>query len=76
MDKRREAAMSYKVINVITAIDYIEEHLSEKLDLDIVANAVHYSKYHLHRTFTTSVGLTMHDYISSKIIGIFKETNY
>ena len=49
MDKRREAAMSYKVINVITAIDYIEEHLSEKLDLDIVANAVHYSKYHLHR---------------------------
>lgn len=55
--------MSYKVINVITAIDYIEEHLSEKLDLDVVANAVHYSKYHLHRTFTTSVGLTMHDYI-------------
>ena len=66
MDKRREAAMSYKVINVITAIDYIEEHLSEKLDLDIVANAVHYSKYHLHRTFTTSVGLTMHDYIKRR----------
>ena len=58
--------MSYKVINVITAIDYIEEHLSEKLDLDIVANAVHYSKYHLHRTFTTSVGLTMHDYIKTE----------
>lgn len=58
--------MSYKVINVITAIDYIEEHLSEKLDLDIVANAVHYSKYHLHRTFTTSVGLTMHDYIKRR----------
>ncbi|HBG7233218.1 TPA: helix-turn-helix transcriptional regulator [Clostridioides difficile] len=58
--------MSYKVINVITAIDYIEEHLSEKLDLDVVANAVHYSKYHLHRTFTTSVGLTMHDYIKRR----------
>ncbi|HBF5908547.1 TPA: helix-turn-helix transcriptional regulator, partial [Clostridioides difficile] len=58
--------MSYKVINVITAIDYIEEHLSEKLDLDIVANAVHYSKYHLHRTFTFSVGLTMHDYIKRR----------
>lgn len=58
--------MFYKVNNVITAIDYIEEHLSEKLDLDIVANAVHYSKYHLHRTFTTSVGLTMHDYIKRR----------
>ncbi|MDI7817332.1 MULTISPECIES: helix-turn-helix transcriptional regulator [unclassified Clostridioides] len=58
--------MSYKVINVITAIDYIEEHLSDKLDLDIVANAVHYSKYHLHRIFTSSVGLTMHDYIKRR----------
>lgn len=58
--------MYYKVINVITVIDYIEEHLSEKLDLDIVANAVHYSKYHLHRTFTSSVGLTIHDYIKRR----------
>ncbi|SHK43733.1 AraC-type DNA-binding protein [Clostridium cavendishii DSM 21758] len=58
--------MVYKVMNVITAIDYIEDHLSEKLDLDIVANAVHYSKYHLHRTFTASVGLTIHDYIQRR----------
>ncbi len=49
--------------NVITAIDYIENHLMENLDLDIVAEAVHYSKYHLHRIFTDMVGLTIHDYI-------------
>jgi AraC-like DNA-binding protein len=48
---------------VIAAIQYIETHLSdEKIDLDIVADAVHYSKYHLHRIFTDTVGLTMHDY--------------
>ncbi len=58
--------MFCKVMNVINAIDYIEEHLSEKLDLDIVASAVHYSKYYLHRTFTTSVGLTIHDYIQRR----------
>lgn len=48
---------------VITAIQYIETHLSnEKIDLDVVAAAVHYSKYHLHRIFTDAVGLTIHDY--------------
>ena len=48
---------------VIAAIQYIETHLSnEKIDLDVVAGAVHYSKYHLHRIFTDAVGLTIHDY--------------
>lgn len=48
---------------VIAAIQYIETHLSnEKIDLDVVAAAVHYSKYHLHRIFTDAVGLTIHDY--------------
>lgn len=49
--------------SIVTAvIDYMEEHLTEKLDLDLVAEAVHYSKYHLHRTFTNMVGLTPHEY--------------
>ncbi len=52
--------------NVIAAIDYIENHLMEKIDLDIVADAVHYSKYHLHRMFTDMVGLTIHDYIQRR----------
>lgn len=51
---------------IISAIDYIETHLSEKIDLDVVANAVHYSKYYLHRTFTRTVGITIHDYIQRR----------
>jgi AraC-like DNA-binding protein len=52
---------------VIDAIAYIESHLSnEKLDLDIVAAAVHYSKYHLHRVFTDTVGLTIYDYVQRR----------
>ncbi len=48
---------------VIAAIQYIESHLAAaRMDLDIVAAAVHYSKYHLHRIFTAAVGLTIHDY--------------
>ena len=47
---------------VAAAIGYIEAHLNEKLELVTVANALHYSKYHLHRMFTKTVGLTIHEY--------------
>lgn len=47
---------------VSMAIDYIESNLTKKIDLDMVANAVHYSKYHLHRMFTKTLGMTLHDY--------------
>lgn len=58
--------MQINIINVTAAIDYIENNLADKLDLEIVANAVHYSKYHLHRIFTDTVGLTIHDYVQRR----------
>lgn len=51
---------------IVSVIEYIEEHLTEKLDLDRVASAVHYSKYHLHRIFAKAVGLTLHDYLQRR----------
>ena len=51
--------------NITAVIDYVEDHLTEKLDLDRIAEAVHYSKYHLHRMFADTVGLTVHDYIQA-----------
>lgn len=58
--------MSGNVKNIMAVIDYIETHLQEKLDLETVAKAVHYSKYHLHRMFTGTVGLTIHDYVQRR----------
>ena len=58
--------MPGNIKNVMAAIDYIESHLHEKLDLETVAGAVHYSKYHLHRIFTDTVGLTIHDYVQRR----------
>lgn len=58
--------MQNDIENVIATIDYIEGHLSENLDLDTVAEAVNYSKYHLHRMFTGAVGLTIHDYVQRR----------
>lgn len=56
----------HKVESISAAISYIEAHLNEKLDLDTVANAICYSKYHLHRMFTDTVGITLHDYIQRR----------
>lgn len=59
--------MSNKRIEEVTAsIAFIEANLTEKLNLDAVASAVHYSKYHLHRVFTKTVGLTIHDYVQRR----------
>lgn len=53
----------HAVESVREIIDYIETHLDEKLNLDMAAFAMHYSKYHLHHMFTDMVGMTLHDYI-------------
>lgn len=54
--------MPGNIKNVIAAIDHIESHLHEKLDLKTIAEALHYSKYHLYRMFTATVGLTIQTY--------------
>ena len=54
------------VMSIETVIDYIEANLDGKLDLEMVAEAVHYSKYHLHRMFTSTVGMTIHDYVQRR----------
>lgn len=47
-------------------IDYIEAHLNEKLTLTNIATAIGYSKYHLHRKFMETVGLSIHDYVQRR----------
>lgn len=58
--------MTAKIINIMAAIDYIEQNLGEDLDLQSVSDALHFSKYHLHRSFRETVGMTMHDYIQRR----------
>lgn len=58
--------MDRKIENITAVITYIETHLGEKLSLDMVAQAVCYSKYHLHRMFMDAVGITPHDYIQRR----------
>lgn len=51
---------------VSAVVDYIEDHLSEKLELASVAGGVGYSKYHLHRVFADTVGMSIHDYVTRR----------
>lgn len=53
---------SRRLQSVRAVIDFIETHLDGRLNLERTAAAVHYSKYHLHRTFTAVTGMTIHDY--------------
>lgn len=52
-----------RVYIVSQVIRYIEDNLHDRLDLDMVAAALHYSKYHLHRIFKNTAGLSIHDYV-------------
>ncbi len=58
--------MENHVVDIELVINYIENHLDERLDLSRVAEAVHYSKYHLHRMFTSTLGMTIHDYVQRR----------
>lgn len=58
--------MINKLESIMAVIDYIENNLNKKLDLSSIANAVGYSKYHLHRIFTNMVGLSIHNYVQRR----------
>lgn len=59
--------MQGQTVHIVSrALQYIEANLSGKLDLDMIAAALHYSKYHLHRIFTKTTGLTIHDYVGRR----------
>lgn len=51
---------------IMEIIDYIEENLTENLNLDKISDIANYSKYHLHRMFTNIVGCTIHQYIQRR----------
>ena len=58
--------MGNKIENIITVINYIENNIAKKMSLSTIAKAVGYSKYHLHRIFVETVGLSIHDYVQRR----------
>ena len=59
------AAYHEKVIDVIA---YIQEHLTEELNVDLLARHCYVSKYYLLRQFKEAPGYSIHQYINEKRI--------
>ncbi len=52
---------------IIHAISqFVEEHILESISLDLLAEHVHLSKYHLVRIFKAATGMTIHTFITQK----------
>ena len=59
------AAYHEKVIDVIT---YIQEHLTEDINVDVLSKQCYISKYYLMRQFKEATGYSVHQYINEKRI--------
>jgi len=51
---------------IAQALAYIDEHLDEKLSVEAVAMAFHFSAFYFHRMFTAIVGAPMAAYIRGR----------
>lgn len=59
------AAYHEKVVDVIA---YIQEHLTEEINVDLLAGRFYVSKYYLMRQFKEATGYSIHQYINEKRI--------
>ncbi len=55
--------MNNQITLATTIINYIENHLDEKLNLEAIAEGVSYSKFHIHKVFRETVGMSIFIYM-------------
>ncbi|MEO5756738.1 MAG: AraC family transcriptional regulator [Mesorhizobium sp.] len=57
------AALENYHIRMQRVLDYIDQHLDDDLDLEVMSGVAAFSKYHFHRQFTSTFGLSVHRYV-------------
>ena len=73
LKQRREEPIPGPDSTVFNVLGYINEHYSENLSLDDLANRFFISKYHLAREFQRLVGTSVHRYIVQKRLVMAKQ---
>ena len=58
-----KAALHHYQARMQRALDHIERHLDDDLDLEAVSGVAALSKYHFHRQFAAMFGLSVHRYV-------------
>lgn len=69
---REETAQDSQVELVQRACRYIEDHLSESLNLAMLSAQVHLSQYHLQRVFKRIMGISPRQYAEARRLGELK----
>jgi AraC-like DNA-binding protein len=54
----------YLYKRIVQAKLYIDNHMSDKIDLDNIADEAHFSKFHFIRLFRSVYGKTPHQYLT------------
>ncbi len=70
-DDFQEATHSSQAVSQV--VDYINQHYSEPLSLDSLAELVYVSKYHLSHEFNRQVGTSVYRYIQKKRLLIARQ---
>ena len=73
LQQRSEEMMAAPESTVYNVLGYINDHYSEDLSLDHLANKFFVSKYHLSREFQRLVGTSVHRYIVQKRLVMAKQ---
>ena len=73
LKQREEESITGQDSTVYNILGYINEHYSENLSLDDLANRFFISKYHLAREFQRLVGTSVHRYIVQKRLVMAKQ---
>ncbi|MBZ9741769.1 MULTISPECIES: GyrI-like domain-containing protein [unclassified Mesorhizobium] len=58
-----KAALQNYHVRMQRVLDHIDQHLDGNLDLDALSGVAAFSKYHFHRQFTATFGLSVHRYV-------------
>ena len=63
-DVQKPAPMLPKDKRMLELVDYLDAHLTEELNIDVLAEKFYISRFHMMRRFREETGTTIHAYIS------------
>ena len=63
VQKRNEVSSVDWLSGIMRVIDYIEDHLTEEIDVNTVAKEAACSSYYLQKLFSVIFGMTIGEYI-------------
>lgn len=58
----------YKSKAIQRTVEYIESHINEQINMDMIAQYAGYSKYYLSRKFASEMGCTISSYINDLLV--------